>query len=97
MLDIENADVTPVRVVSSSLVLVRGLLSKGNYVTLISLQQTKVERAQGLIIPLDISLPKSTRSIGLTYRADWKPTPTQTNFFDLLRQAATHAATPTYT
>ena len=97
MLDVANADATPVRVVSSSLVLVRGLLSKGNYVTLISLQQTKVERAQGLIIPLNISLPESTRSIGLTYRTDWKPTPTQGHFFELLRQAATHASAPIYT
>lgn len=88
LLGISELEQTPVRIVSSSLVLLRGLLARGNYVTFISLNQAAVECAQGLMIPLDISLPDSVRPIGLTYRKGWKPTPTQARFFDLIRAAA---------
>lgn len=88
LLGISELEQTPVRIVSSSLVLLRGLLARGNYVTIISLNQAAIECAQGLMIPLDISLPDSIRPIGLTYRKGWKPTPTQARFFDLIRAAA---------
>lgn len=76
---------TPVRTVSSSLVLVRGLLGLGNYVTIMSRHQMSREIDQGLAIPLDIELTDSYRSIGLTYRSDWRATSTQNRFLDLLR------------
>lgn len=79
---------TPVRIVSSSLVLVRGLLARGNYVTIMSRHQCAVERALGLMVPLEVELPDSRRPIGLTFRVGWTPTPTQTRFLDLIRAAA---------
>lgn len=88
LLGISGLEQTPVRVVSSSLVLLRGLLERGDYVTLISLNQAAVECAQGLMVPLDISLPNNVRPIGLTYRKGWTPTPTQARFFDLIRVAS---------
>lgn len=88
MLGISDLKQTPVRIVSSSLVLLRGLLGRGDYVTLISLNQAAVECAQGLMVPLDIPLPDSVRPIGLTYRKGWAPTPTQARFFDLIRAAS---------
>ncbi len=83
---------TPVRVVSSSLVLVRGLLARGNYITIISLQQIRYELEHGTMLPLAIDLPGSERPIGLTYRRDWRATPTQTRFLDHLRAAGRLAA-----
>lgn len=80
---------TPVRIVSSSLVFVRGMLMRGDYVTVMSRHQMAVEREQGLLVPLDTPLPDSARSIGITTRTNWLPTPTQTRFLSLLRQAST--------
>lgn len=87
-LDIGCLERTPVQIVSSSLVLVRGLLALGDYVTILSLQQAAQELAQGQIVPLDISLPDSSRPIGLTFRKSWSPTLTQARFLDLVRSVA---------
>jgi DNA-binding transcriptional LysR family regulator len=81
-------DATPVRVVTSSMVLVRGMLARGDYLTILSPRQAAVEIEQGLMVPLDIPLPGSSRPIGLTTRAGWMPTPTQARFLQLLRDAA---------
>ena len=88
VLRIDELPQTPVRVVSSSMVMVRGLLARGDYVTIISRNQIGVERAQGLMVPLDVPLEGSARPIGLTTRRGWKPTPTQARFLDLIREAA---------
>lgn len=79
---------TPVRVVSSSLVLIRGLLALGDYITIISLHQVRHELESGEMTPLAIDLPDSRRPIGLTMRDDWRPTATQARFLDLVRGAA---------
>lgn len=84
---------TPVRIVSSSLILVRGLLTRGDYITIISLHQIGKELADGLVVPLDVKLTNNSRPIGLTVRRGWRPTRTQALFLDFLRTAA-HAAYP---
>lgn len=76
---------TPVRVVSSSLVMLRGILAEGDYVSIISRHQISVEEADGHIVPLDVALVNSERAIGLTYRTNWRPTQTQTQMLHLLR------------
>jgi len=87
-LDIASLPETPVRVVTSSMVLVRGMLARGEYLTILSPRQAAVEIAQGLMVPLDLALPDSARPIGLTTRAGWMPTPTQARFLELVRDAA---------
>ncbi|HCQ65083.1 MAG TPA: LysR family transcriptional regulator [Rhodobacteraceae bacterium] len=87
-LGIGEMDRTPVSVVTSSMVLVRGLLTRGDYLTLLSPRQAAVEITQGLMVPLDLPLPGSARRIGLTTRSGWMPTPTQARFLDLVRAAA---------
>ena len=87
-LGIGEMEQTPVSVVTSSMVLVRGLLTRGDYLTLLSARQAAVEIAQGLMVPLDLPLPGSARPIGLTTRAGWMPTPTQARFLELVRDAA---------
>lgn len=84
-LHIDKRPETPVRVVSSSLVALRGILAKGNYVSIISRHQISVEQADGKIVPLDIQLRGSDRAIGLTFRTDWRPTTTQAQFLEHLR------------
>jgi len=74
--------------VASSLVLVRGLMMRGDYLTIMSRKQIEVEQAHGLLVPLDVDLHDSLRPIGLTFRAGWQPTPTQQRFLDMVREAA---------
>ncbi|GKY88308.1 LysR family transcriptional regulator [Sinisalibacter aestuarii] len=87
-LGIEAMAQTPVRMVTSSMVLVRGMLARGDYLTILSPRQAAVEIEQGLMVPLDLPLPGSARTIGLTTRTGWMPTPTQARFINLLRTAA---------
>ena len=87
-LGIGKMEQTPVRIVSSSLVLVRGLLARGDFLTVMSPHQAALERELGLVVPLDVALPGSARPIGLTIRAGWTPTRTQARFLDLIRAAA---------
>lgn len=84
-LRIQEMTETPVRIVSSSLVLVRGLMLRGDYVTIMSDNQFELERKQGLLARLPIPLRDNNRPIGLTYRAGWQPTPTQSRFMNLIR------------
>ena len=90
---IDALDTSPVRVVSSSLVLIRGLLAQGDYVTIMSRHQMAVEREKGLMVPLNIDLMNSARGIGITTRQDWVPTPTQARFLNLVRTAASTSYT----
>lgn len=87
-LGIKNLEQSPVRVVSSSLVLIRGLLARGEYITIMSLHQMAQELKQGAMVPLKMALPDSARPIGLTYRKGWRPTATQVRFLSLLRESA---------
>ena len=80
--DLEN---TPVKVVSSSLILVRGLLLEGDYVTIISHHQVRHELDHGVLVTLPVELPNNSRPIGLTFRAGWQPTATQARFLEHVR------------
>ncbi len=84
-LDIPSLAETPVRVVSSSFILVRDLLMSGDFVSVISRQQVARDLAAGTLVSLPIPLPDSARPIGLTTRAGWQPTATQARFLDILR------------
>ncbi|WP_372884064.1 LysR family transcriptional regulator [Shimia sp.] len=79
---------SPVRIVSSSLVLLRGLLARGNYVSIASKRQIETEEALGQVMQLPIELPSSGRAIGLTFRSGWVPTPIQQRFLEIIREAA---------
>lgn len=87
-LRIQDRAETPVRIVSSSLVLLRGLLSRGDYVSVASKRQIEVEEQSGALVQLPIELPDSGRAIGLTFRTGWTPTPIQRRFLDILRTEA---------
>ncbi|HPD93461.1 MAG: LysR family transcriptional regulator [Rhodobacter sp.] len=86
-LRIDQRPRTPVRVVASSLVFLRGLLAQGDYISIISRHQIATEIRDGHIAPLDIALTGGSRDIGLTYRSSWRPTATQARLLALLRAA----------
>ncbi|MBL4767037.1 MAG: LysR family transcriptional regulator [Rhodobacteraceae bacterium] len=89
VLGIPEMEKTPVKVVSSSLILVRGMLLEGDYVTIISHHQVRHELENGTLVTLPIALPDSARAIGLTVRKGWKPTLTQEVFLNIVKATAT--------
>lgn len=60
----------------------------------VHLSQAAVEITRGMMVPLDVPLPGSSRPIGLTTRAGWMPTPAQARFLDLIRAAARGTTAP---
>ena len=85
-LRIQDRPQTPVRAVSSSMAILRGVLAEGDYVSIVSRHQIKIDEELGSIATLDIPLEGHTREIGLTYRLDWRPTETQAKFIQYLRK-----------
>lgn len=75
---------TPVRVVSSSMVTLRGMLAEGRYISIVSRHQISIDERLGMITALDIPLKGHVREIGLTFRKSWRPTKTQMQFIDYL-------------
>lgn len=85
-LKIQDLPNTPVRTVSSSMVLLRGLLARGSYVSIASVRQIEVDERMGAMVQLPIELPDSERPIGLTFRKNWSATPVQSRFLDIIRR-----------
>ena len=91
-LRIGDRDQTPVRIVASSMAILRGVLAEGPYVSVVSRHQIKVDENQGAIKPLDIELTGHLRDIGLTYRTSWQPTQAQRLFIELLQRFSADAS-----
>ena len=85
-LRIQDWPTTPVRVVSSSMAVLRGVLAEGPYLSIVSRHQIHVDKALGAIATLDIPLQGHIRDIGLTYRRGWQPTESQSKFIGFLRK-----------
>lgn len=69
-----------------SLVITRGLLLEGDWLTLMSRDQFVIERRAGLLDELGVAGPALRRRIGLTTRADWHPTRPQQAFVRIFRE-----------
>eukprot|EP00873_Tetraselmis_striata_P032177 jgi/Tetstr1/452441/TSEL_039477.t1 len=70
---------------TSSMILMRELLHKGPYLGVVSRLQAESEIGKGLMTALPLGIAESRRAIGLTVRANWKPTRIQNEFLDLIR------------
>lgn len=71
---------------SSSLILMRELLSSTDHLGCISYLQAEAELARGLVKVLPLDLSHTARPIGLTLRVNWVPTLAQQQFLDILSQ-----------
>jgi DNA-binding transcriptional LysR family regulator len=74
-----------------SVMTIRGLLLAGDYLTLLSPDQVWVELELGLLGLVGPPIADSVRTIGMTTRADWRPTATQRRFVDFLEAVAAEA------
>jgi LysR family transcriptional regulator of gallate degradation len=81
-------DLPAVQVDCGSVVVTRGMLLDGDWLALLSPDQFRIERTAGLIVPIGPPVPGSRREIGITTRADWRPTPTQARLIDTLDAVA---------
>ena len=81
-------DPPPVPVECGSVMVIRGLVMHSDLLTLLSPDQIAVELETQMLVRIDIDLPGSVRTIGLTTRRGWRPTAAQQRLVDLIRQAS---------
>ena len=75
----------PIRIKCGSVLTVRQLLLGSDALTLLSPDQLAVELTAGVLVALPTPVPV-TRTIGVTTRAEWRPTAPQVSFVEFLRQ-----------
>ncbi|KPF78078.1 LysR family transcriptional regulator [alpha proteobacterium AAP81b] len=78
----------PVPIESGSVMIIRGLLRGGDFLTLLSPDQVASELVAGWLVQIAEMPPGLRRTIGVTTRADWTPTAPQRAFLALLKAAA---------
>lgn len=77
-----------VRVETSSMILMRGVLRGSDCLTMISATQVEQEVQLGSLWRLPVDLDDNRRPIGLTYRKGWQPTETARALMRLLHDAS---------
>lgn len=80
------APATPVT--CGSVLAIRALLLEGDYLTLLSPDQIARDVESGLVTPIGAPLPGTSRPIGITTRAGWKPTRVQQDFLKEIEAGA---------
>lgn len=73
---------------TSSLILMRGLLTRSDRLAIISRNQVIEEINFGILQEIPFIVQGTERTIGITTRKCWRPTPTQQRFVELLREVA---------
>lgn len=73
-------------IVCGSVMVIRGLLTGGDFLALLSPDQVALEIDAGILALAGPSLAASARIIGLSTRAGWRPTALQRRFTELLQQ-----------
>jgi DNA-binding transcriptional LysR family regulator len=71
-----------------SVMMVRQLLLSDDYLTLLSIDQFSVELQLGLVVDIGPAPGNVSRTIGLTSRADWRPTPAQDELVNAIERTA---------
>ncbi|MGE4409158.1 MAG: LysR family transcriptional regulator [Sphingobium sp.] len=74
-----------------SVMTVRQILLNSDFLTLLSPDQVALELQAGWLTAIGPMPVDVRRSIGLTTRADWRPTPLQTRFMEMIAEAATES------
>jgi LysR family transcriptional regulator, regulator for genes of the gallate degradation pathway len=77
-----------------SVALIRGMLVRSDFLTLLSPDQVAAEIEAGSLIRLASVVPDTGRTIGAITRRDWYPTPLQEAFMATLRRHSAERARP---
>jgi DNA-binding transcriptional LysR family regulator len=75
-----------------SVALIRGVLVKSDFLTLLSRNQVSAEIEAGSLTQIRSCIPDTMRTIGAITRRDWYPTSLQETFLSILRQVAAEQA-----
>ncbi len=75
----------PPRIECGSVLITRGLMLEGDWLTLMSRDQFMIEQRAGLLAEIGPAGRQLRRRIGLTTRADWHPTRPQQAFLQVFR------------
>jgi LysR family transcriptional regulator of gallate degradation len=81
-------DVPRVPIESGSVLFVRQILRETDCLTMLSLDQQAVELEAGILVRIALPIEGAKRTIGLTLRADWRPTARQSEFIETLTAVA---------
>lgn len=81
-------DPPPVPVECGSVMVIRGLIMQSDLLTLLSPDQISVELDADMLVRIDVDLPGTVRTIGLTTRRGWRPTQAQQRLIELIHQAS---------
>ncbi|HKX79054.1 MAG TPA: LysR family transcriptional regulator [Novosphingobium sp.] len=83
-----GCDIPEVPIECGSVIMIRQLLLDSDFLTLLSPDQVAVEIEAGCLVQLGFAPGTAGRTIGLTSRADWRPTPLQKAFLLQLHKHA---------
>lgn len=83
-----GAEPPKLRIESGSVLITRGLLMKGDWLTLMSRDQFLFERIAGALIEIGAPGAVLRRRVGLTRRMDWQPTSLQAAFVRMAHELA---------
>jgi LysR family transcriptional regulator, regulator for genes of the gallate degradation pathway len=86
--------VPAVPIACGSVTTIRTLLEESEFLTLLSPHQVQAELRAGSLAVIGGPIESTRRPIGLTFRADWRPTDAQAEFVALLRGLTGEAGLP---
>jgi LysR family transcriptional regulator, regulator for genes of the gallate degradation pathway len=84
----QSAEPPEVRMECGSMLIARGLLLNGDWLTLMSRDQILLERTAGVLAEIEAPGEVLRRRIVLTRRHDWHPTPLQAHLVEMVHQLA---------
>jgi LysR family transcriptional regulator of gallate degradation len=84
-----------IQIECGSMLIARGLLLNGNWLTLMSRDQILLERTAGLLSEIEAPGEVLRRRIVLTRRDDWRPTPLQADLVEMAHRLARKRAEET--
>jgi DNA-binding transcriptional LysR family regulator len=94
LFDEAGVSVPAAPVACGSVTTIRTLLEESDFLTLLSPHQVQAELRSGSLAVIGGPIESTRRPIGLTLRADWRPTAAQAQFLDLLRSLTAEAGLP---
>ena len=77
-----------------SVMVIRGMLAQSDLLTLLSPDQIALEVEAGMLVRIGPEIGHAARTIGLTTRTNWRPTPRQRQLVELIHFAALETRLP---
>lgn len=92
MFHVRGVEPPPIRLQCASVLIMRGMMLAGDWLTLMSRDQFLLESRAGHLVELGTPGKDFWRRIAMTRRIEWMPTPLQARFVALLRKMAAEKA-----